>query len=159
MEPFKATNALLESLKDKEWDIEEILNFIDTSKSYVLKRLNDDIDGPLREELWSSVYYSQRKILDLDLVNVSRVSTRGINFINDSFVISGKFEVKIQFVSELETENPDLRDSQVSQEDLMIFFDAVYDPDSNTFQNLEISSYMDAHEYWMGVHRVQQDTF
>ncbi|GAE35693.1 PIN domain-containing protein [Halalkalibacter akibai] len=161
MEPFKETNALLESLKEKEWDNVTILNFLkeDTSKSYIKKRLTDDIDGPLRVELWSSVYYSQRKILNLDLVNLSRVSVRGLNFINDNFIVSGNFEVKIRFVSELESETPDLRDTQVGHEELMIFFDAVYYPDSNTFSNLEISSYEDAHEYWMGVHRVQQDSF
>lgn len=161
MEPFKDTNALLESLKENEWDNVTILNFLkeETSKTYILNRLTDDIDGPLREELWSSVYYSQRKILNLDLVNLSSVSVRGVNFINDNFVVSGNFELKIQFVSELESENPDLRDPQVGHEELMIFFDAVYDPDTNTFQNLEISSCEEAHAYWIGVHRVGQDRY
>jgi hypothetical protein len=55
--------------------------------------------------------------------------------------------VKIQFVSKLESEAPDLRDPQVGHEEMIIFFDAVYYPGSNTFSNLEISSYEDAHEY------------
>lgn len=161
MEPFKETNALLESLNQEEWDNETILSFLrdDTSKKYVIKRLFDDKDGPLKEELWSSVYYSQRTISDLDIVNISGASIRGVDYINNDFVVNGKFEVKIQFVSELEIQNTDLRDQQLGHEELMVFFDAIYDPDSNTFNNLEISSYEDAHEYWMGVHRVGQDRF
>ena len=161
MESFKATNALLESLKEGEWDNETILNFLkeDASKSYVINRLTDDIDGPLREELWSSVYYSQRIISNLDIVNLSEASIRGVDFINNDFVVSGNFEVKIQFVSELETENRDLRDPKLGHEELMIFFDAIYNPNSSTFRDLEISSYDDAHDYWMNVHRIGQDRF
>ncbi|MCG7346099.1 PIN domain-containing protein [Sporosarcina sp. ACRSL] len=161
MDPFKATNALLESLKEQEWDSETILNFLkeDVSKSYILKHLTDDIDGSLREELWSSMYYSNRTISNLDLVNICGASIRGIDFINNEFVVSGNFEAKIHFVSELKTEDLDLRDPQLGHEELMIWFDAIYNPDSHTFQRLEISSYIEAHDYWMGVHSVGQDRF
>jgi hypothetical protein len=162
MEPFKATNVLVVSLKMKKWDSNTILNFLEdnTSRSYVLKRLTDDLDGPLADELWSSSsHFSKRVISDLGIVNFTNAAVRGVDFINNDFVISGRCEVKIKYLSSRETGFPEMRDSNLEHAELMLFFDAIYNPDSNTFQNLEISSYEEAHDYWMGVDAVGQGRY
>ncbi|EJR80269.1 PIN domain-containing protein [Bacillus cereus] len=161
MEPFKASNELLKSLKEKEWEPEIISNFLnqDTTKSYVKKYLTDDAEDRLAEVVFNNIHLSDREILDIDISNPTRASIEGVNIINKEFVVSGCFEVEIQIRSTAETDTSASKDIRIGKSQILISFDAVYAPDFNTFKNLEISSYEDAVEYWQGVHRVRQDTF
>lgn len=162
MEPFKATHTLLASLKQKEWNLETILNFLkqDNIKSYVLKHLTDDLEGAYAEELWEETYHSQGVISIISVSDPIKPSIRGIDFINNYFILSGSFQLEVHFVSSRKTEDPSLmRGLEPRKVELLIYFDAAYEPDSDTLNNLAISSYENASEYWQGVHRVAQDMY
>jgi len=161
MEPYKATHELLKSLKEKEWDINIISNFLsqDTTKSYIIKYLTDDADNKLADVVFYNVNLSQRVITNIDISNPTRVSIRGVDVINTEFVASGSFEVEIQITTTVEADTSLSKDFTIGKSEIIVFFDAVYEPDSNTYKNFEISSYEDAAEYWEGIHRVGQDRF
>jgi hypothetical protein len=161
MEPYKATHELLNSLKEKEWDLNIISNFLnqDIIKNYLIKYLIDDADNILADVVFYNVHLSQRVVSNIDISNPTRVSIRGVDVINKEFVVSGSFDVEIQIASTAKADTTESKDFRIDKSEIIVFFDAVYEPDSNTYKNLEISSYEDANEYWEGVHRVGQDRF
>lgn len=162
MEPYKTTHALLSTLKQKEWNKDLILDFLkqDYIKSYILKRIIDDFEGTSAEELWDETYHPHRIVSIVGISDPTRPSIRGIDFINKEFIVIGSFQVEVQFVSSRKNESTSIMTNLYpGKEELHIFFDAVFNPQSNTFNNLEISSYENASSYWQGVQRVSQDSY
>lgn len=161
MSPYKATHELLESLREKEWDPNLIANFLnqEANKSYIEKYLIDDADNRLAEVVFHNVHLYRRVITNIDISNLTRMSIRGVDFINKEFVVSGSFESEVQISSTEEDDTSESKDFRTDKSEIIVFFDAIYEPDSNTFKNLEVSSYEDSNEYWEGVHRVGQDSF
>lgn len=161
MEPYKATHELFKSLKEREWDLNIISDFLNQEaiKSNIIKYLIDDADNRLAEVVFYNVNLSQRVISNIDISNLTRVLIRGVDVINKEFVVSGRFEVEIQIASTAKADTSESIDFRIDKSEIIVFFDAVYEPNSNTYKNLEISGYDDANEYWEGVHRVGQDRF
>lgn len=164
MEPYKATHELLKSLKEKEWDLNIISNFLnqDTTKNYIIKYLTDDANNKLADMTFNNMHLLKGTAIVNMISNFTNVSIRGVDVINNEFVVSGSFDVKVQRFSSTTklgtSESQQIRIS-TSETEIIVFFDAVYELDSNTYKNLEISSYEDADGYWEEVHRVGQDSF
>lgn len=158
MEPYKATHELLKSLKEKEWDLNIISNFLNqgTTMSFILKYLTDDADNRFAEVVFDNMSLFRRVISNIDISNPKGILIRGVDVINKEFVVSGNFEVEMQISSTAEADTSDVRNAKL---EIIVFFDAIYEPDSNIYKNFEISSYENAAEYWEGVHRVGADIF
>ncbi|WP_382549411.1 PIN domain-containing protein [Streptomyces sp. NPDC057131] len=158
MVPFKEANETLEAYKKDGLDKEILENFLVTETRNIEDYLTDD-SNTLAEAVFWSINLSDREIIHIDVSVPSNTSIRGIDIINHEYVVSGSFSVDIKVFSQPVSPSAGYYGS--GEANLSVYFNAVYDPQSNSYKNLEISSYEDeaSNEYWEGVHRVGQDKY
>lgn len=163
MEPYKATNELLESLRKQPWNIALFMEFLEleSTKNYITEYLMDDSDDKLSNELWIDVNLFHRIVSDINVFNLAEVEIRGVNIISSEFIVSGTVIAEIQVMTTAAEDALEAIYPETYESKLKVFFDVVYDTASATYKNLEISDYYneEAREFEEGRHRVKQDKY
>lgn len=161
MEEFKAAHEMLGELKQKEWNSEQILEFLneETTMQKILDFIVDDGEA--------------LRYIDIDLYNMSQdkettydvgliplnPKIKNVDYIDKEFLINGQFEVHMEFDINQKDEKHEKEDFNNKKIEVIIFFDATYDLNLDRLENIEISAFGSLNEYRENVHRIGQDRF